>query len=189
MTRIVEVTIRLVGVAIALVALFFVLCVSVDNRESRITGVSTWNTLRHIQVNLGFILDFHRSELRKRWGNSPKICERDVQEWIENSFHSFPGLSDIRLNDVSNTDDWGNTYRCRAFVNDSDLRIEFFSDGRDGVSLSRGEDEDDIASWRPLSDFYIRILNRKNGVKLFVVLGVLAGLSVIGIRWAFRHSD
>lgn len=82
----------------------------------------------------------------------------------------------IESRDDSITDAWGKPFwitRCQRDASDK-LSREFgvYTKGADGISISRGNDEDDFASWRSVDTPYWRNFERWWGLRTWKSTGV-----------------
>lgn len=81
------------------------------------------------------------------------LTAKEVQAWLDGERKSIDGLP---LLVYPGRDPWGNTYKCVQRTNGSQSRFEFYSEGNDRKSNSHGDDNDDIASWNRVPEYYMK---------------------------------
>ncbi len=117
-----------------------------------------------------------------------------VDRWLNGDEEAFSIARPI--NGFPPFDGWENSYKCRVLDGPNGKELHFYSMGRDGASLTQGNDEDDIASWRESLDFYLNVVDQKHR-NAFVARVVTTGAAsaacvtflMLGVRRKLRTGN
>ena len=122
--------------------------------------------------------------------NEIEISNESIMQWLSgqlpDNHEAAPYLMDPPL------DVWGQPYGIR--FNEETGAPFVFSVGRDGKSLSNGNDADDIRSWDDdLGSWYVRQINRSDLITCMtwsaLITPIILGIIVfIGKRWAVHSA-